>query len=314
MPRSKTLSKRGGQEPIWTLRNVPSGFWASLTNRYRYMRWLGQQLGYSKTEDWYRVTTDDFKHNHGATVLVHYWNSSSVAAVMESFPNHDWKEWLFGVAPRYFWRDRKNRRRYMKWLGEQLGYRRTADWYRVTNQDFRDHNCRAFLTHYNSTVSAAVMDYRPNYDWKEWLFSTTPMGFWQNRRNRRRYMRWLATRLGYQQPSDWYGVVGTDFRRNHGKELLRLFGDSPIALVRDADLRRTWYEWMFACVPQGFWEQPENRLRYVAWLGKRLKITRPEGWSKIRRRDFCDNYGGALLARYRSYSDLLAECVPRLLS
>ena len=186
MPRLKKPSKRRSRHPLWTRPPVPNGFWSSRTNRRRYMRRLGQQLGYSKPKDWYQVTTDDFKPNHGASVLAHHWDSSSVAAVMECFPNHDWKEWLFG--------------------------------------------------------------------------------------------------------------------------------DSPIALVRDADLRRVWYEWMFACVPRGFWEQPENRLRYVAWLGKRLKFTRPGDWSKIRRRDFCDNYGGALLARYRSYSDLLAECVPRLLS
>jgi hypothetical protein len=75
-----------------------------------------------------------------------------------------------------------------------------------------------------------------------------------------------------------------------------------------------WHEWMFARVPGGFWEDPDNRLRYVQWLGKRLRIRHREGWANVGRAEFCDNFGGALLARYRSYAELLAECVPRLLA
>ena len=161
--------------------------------------------------------------------------------------------------PRYFWQDRKNHRRYMKWLGEQLGYRSAADWYHVTNQDFKDHNGGAFVLQYNSTVSAAVMAYKPSYDWKEWLFSTTPNKFWHLKKNRQRYMQWLAGRLGFEHPRDWYGVRDRDFRQNSGNALLKLFGNSPMAVVMDCYPRRTWYEWMFARVPR-----PSGMIRQIA--------------------------------------------------
>lgn len=276
------------------------------------MHWLGRRLGYRKLEDWYHIKTDDFRQNHGASVLESHWHSSAIAAVMECFPEHDWKEWLFDSAPRNFWGDHNNRRRYMQWLREQLGYRGAVDWYQVSNQDFRDHKGGAFLLHYDSTVSAAAMDYMPRYDWKEWLFSRTPKGFWLIKKNRRRYMQWLADRLDFKRPSDWYGVTDKDFKQNSGGELLKLFGSSPMAVVMDCYPSRTWHEWMFARVPVGFWEKPENRLRYVEWVGKRLRINRREDWSKVRRKDLCDNFGGALLARYRSYTDLLSESVPGL--
>jgi hypothetical protein len=92
------------------------------------MRWLGQRLGFRIPDDWYHVTTDDFKQNFGATPLLQHWQSSAIAAVQEAFPEHDWKEWLFDIAPRFFWHDCENRRRYMRWLGEQLGYRKPDDW------------------------------------------------------------------------------------------------------------------------------------------------------------------------------------------
>jgi len=314
--RNRRASKSRPQKlelaPVWTEPRVPNGFWDGLSNRRQYMRWLGKRLGFRKPKDWYHITTNDFKRNRGGSVLMTHWGSSAIAAVMQCFPDDDWQEWLFGIAPRHFWQDRKNHRRYMKWLGEQLGYRSAADWYQVTNQDFKDHKGGAFLIQYNSTVSAAVMAYKPSYDWKEWLFSTTPKEFWRSKKNRQRYMRWLAGRLGFEHPSDWYGVKDSDFRKNSGKELLTLCGNSPMAVVMDCYPRRTWYEWMFARVPVGFWKKRQNRLRYVEWLGKRLRIKRPEDWSNVRRRDICDNHGGALLARYRSYTDLLSECVPRL--
>ena len=273
------------------------------------MRWLGRQLGFRKPDDWYHITTNDFKRNHGSSVLATHWGWSAITAVKACFPDEDWKDWLFDTAPRHYWHDHKNHRRYMKWLGEQLGYRSAADWYQVTNQDFKDHKGGAFLISYNSTVSAAVMAYKSSYDWKEWLFSKTPKGFWHLKKCRRRYMRWLADRLGFEHANDWYGVTDKDFKQNFGQELLRLF-DSPMAVVKDYYPRRTWYEWMFARVPIGFWEDPQNRLRYVEWLGKQLRIKRPTDWSNVRHRDIREHYGGSLLARYRSYTDLLSECVP----
>ena len=302
-PRTRALA------PVWTKPPVPLGFWDKPENRLRYMRWLGRQLGFRKHDDWYHITTNDFKRNHGATVLSDHWGSSAIIAVKECFPDKVWHDWLFDTAPRRYWHDRRNHRRYMKWLGEKLGYRSAADWYQVTNQDFKDHKGGAFLNCYNNTVSAAVMAYKPRYDWKEWLFRVTPKGFWHLRKNRLRYVRWLANRLGIERASDWYRVTDNDFKQNCGQELLRLFG-SPMAILKDCYPRKTWYEWMFARVPVGFWEEPRNRLRYVRWLGKRLRIKRPADWSNVRQRDIRAHYGGALLARYGSYTDLLTECVP----
>jgi hypothetical protein len=110
-------------EAVWLDGPVPAGYWQTLTNRRRYLRWLGDKLGYRKLEDWYKITTSDLKRNHGSGVLLHYWNSSAIAAVKECFPDYDWKEWLFKCCPRSFWGDLKNHRNYMDWLARQCGIR-----------------------------------------------------------------------------------------------------------------------------------------------------------------------------------------------
>ena len=297
-------------QAIWLDGPVPSGYWRRLEHRRLYVRWLGQKLGFSKPEDWYRITTGDFKRNRGGGILQGNWGSSAIGAVKECFPDYDWKDWLFRMSPRQFWQDPRNHRRYMKWLGQQLGIRRPSDWYRVNNQDFKDNKGGAFLISYDSTVSLAIMSYLPNYDWKQWMFDKTPKGFWHEKKNRRRYMTWLGERLGFKSAADWYSVTEPDFRANYGTQFLRLYGGSPMAALRDYFPRRAWNEWMFARVPRDFWDKLANRKRYLRWLGKKLKFKKPMDWHRLKRKDFPANYGGGLAARYHSYTDVVKGCIP----
>ena len=104
-----------------------------------------RKLGFRSRQDWYRITTDDFKQNAGGGLL-HHWHDSAIYAVRETYRDYDWKDWLFNITPRHFWQDPGNHRQYMQWLGEELGVREPSDWYRVSNQDFRDNGGGAFLS------------------------------------------------------------------------------------------------------------------------------------------------------------------------
>lgn len=297
-------------EAIWLDGRVPSGYWDRLENRRRYVRWLGQKLGFRKPEDWYRITTDDFKRNAGGGLLEQHWSSSAIGAVKECFPDYDWKDWLFRMTPRHFWQDRKNHQQYMNWLGQELGIRDPAGWYQVSNRDFQNNCGGAFMLHYDSTVSAAIMSYLPEYDWTEWRFDKTPKGFWLKKQNRKRYLIWLARQLGYKKLDDWYAVTGEEFFANCGNQFLKFYGGSPLAALSDCFPEHTWHEWMFARVPVGFWDQLKNRKRYIRWLGSQLGIRKTKDWLQVRRSDFLVNFGGGLLARYHSYFDVLRECIP----
>jgi hypothetical protein len=47
--------------------------------------------------------------------------------------------WCFGRVPRYYWKDAKNRRDFLLWLGNRLGFRRMEDWYRLAYRDMAQH-------------------------------------------------------------------------------------------------------------------------------------------------------------------------------
>ena len=200
----------------------------------------------------------------------------------------------------------------MEWLGELLGYRKWEDWYRVSAEDLERNKGSVLLVEYDSCLSDIVKRCFPEHDWKEWLFERTPKGFWHHRKNRMRCLEWLGERLGYKQPGDWYRITQHDCVANGGRRLLRYYNSSPIVMLKDLFPRVQWKEWMFYRVPDGFWDDSENRKRYVRWLGKRLGYRRGEDWYQIRKDDFQNHCGGALAGRYRSHLDLLEECLPEL--
>jgi hypothetical protein len=301
-PLSRKVSRA---EAIWLDGPVPAGFWSYAENQKLYLLWLGQKLGFRQLDDYYQLTTDHFKRNRGSSVLLHRWGGSAVRAVMDAFPDHDWKEWRFVSCPRRFWRDRKNHRRYMEWLGEQVGVRELDDWYRITNEDFRRAKGGAFLHYYGSTISAAVMECFPEHRWLAWKFGRTPRNFWEKRENRVRYLRWLGGELGFQRMADWYTLTRDDFETRHGNQLMKYYHGSPLAAVLDCFPEKNWEEWKFARVPVAFWRKKANRDRYFAWLAKTLKLKTESDWQRVRRVDLKQHYGGGLLATYCSIAKLL---------
>lgn len=298
-------------DPVWVFGAVPTRFWHEPENRRKYLLWLGHRLRFRRMCDWYRLTYEDIANNHGAGVVCFWWRSSPVYAVKECFPEYDWEEWQFVQVPRTFWRGAKNRRRYMTWLGQRLGFSRVTDWYQVTTENFQQHRGGALLLEYNSSVSATVKACFPGYDWKEWMFNRLPQGFWDDLQNCRRYMQWLGRRLHYQQLDDWYRVKASDFIKNYGRPLLRHYRDSVAATVIAVVPRSQWCEWMFTRVPPRFWDDVENRRRYVQWLGRRLGYREMADWAQVSRKDFKDHFGGWLIMKYRSCWDLLEECFPQ---
>ena len=119
----------------WTHGRVPRGFWQLKKNRLLYLRWLGKRLRYTRPDDWYEVTKNDFAKNFGGGLLANYYKDSYINALKELYPDKQWYPWLFGHQ-RNTWTQPKIRKAYLNWLKELLGYTTLDDWYRITEKDF----------------------------------------------------------------------------------------------------------------------------------------------------------------------------------
>ncbi len=149
----------------WLFAKAPQGFWDLPANQRSYMDWLGQRLGYRCADDWYAVTLDDFLRNKGRGIMALY-HRSPVLAVIDLIPAQDWCEWKFRRVPPGFWEVAKNRQRYLRWLGKELGFRQPDDWYQIRTEDFARRRGGALLERYSSFYDL-MREFLPQLDWNQ---------------------------------------------------------------------------------------------------------------------------------------------------
>jgi len=89
------------------------------------------------------------------------------------------------------------------------------------------------LEHFGYAPLAVLRAYLPDYPWQEWRLPHLPPGFWEHTANRRRYLDWLGSELGYQQAEDWQQLRVTDLLQHHGERLLTLFQRQVSAIVNE---------------------------------------------------------------------------------
>ncbi len=179
--------------------------------------------------------------------------------------------WLDGPVPAGYWDQRENRKKYLLWLGEQLGFESVQDWYKITTDNVKGHRGGGVLKYaWNSSIIAGVRDCFPEYDWKDWLFGMCPRTFWCNRKNHTLYMNWLGQRLGIRRPEDWYNITNEDFIKNKGGAFLLHYNCTISAAVMAHQPDYDWKEWLFKKIPKGFWHLKKNRQRYLRLAGRPL--------------------------------------------
>jgi hypothetical protein len=132
--------------------------------------------------------------------------------------------WMPGPAPKYFWEDLQHRRDFLLWLGHRLGYRCFADFYQLElKAAFKNHGGAGLKKYWDELALRAVTECFPMYDWKPWLFRMAPWGFWDSFANRRSYLDWLGSELGFRKAEDWYRIQSNDFRNRCGWPLLNCY-------------------------------------------------------------------------------------------
>ena len=291
-----TLVKAKAWHP-WKFKYVTKSFWESKRNQRDYMRWLEQELGYKRPEDWYRVSHKAVLERHGKMLLSKVGLHNALA---DLYPEFEWHIWKFNSVPNNYWRSEKNVKKYLKWLGKELGFKKPNDWYQVSKEAFISNFGGSMLESQFQTVPAkAVQFLYPNRKWHPWLFGKVPHGFWKRKTNRIAYLQWLGKKLNFKKTADWYKLKDQHFRENHGITLLeKRYKGSPLRAVRELFPDQTWHAWLFAITPKNFFRRKQNRIAYYRWL---IALRKKELGDNIfsfgfPRRFILKNHGRTLLA------------------
>lgn len=262
---------------------------------------LTKKFKIKKLEDWYNVYGEEFP----IALLLLF--GVSHANFLKSYFNYDFKEWLFKKQNKGFWKDKKNHKRYLDWFIEKHNIVEIND---LLNHQINFPNI--LKKEYGGAVKMLKYNF-PDYEWMEWKMKFVPPGFWNEKENRIRYLKWLEKELGFKKPEDWYNVKYTDFLENFGVTLISKFYNSLYSeMTKELYPEYDWLEWEFIRITQNFWKNKNNRILYLKWLGYKLNFKCEEDWYKINRNDFKNNKGISLFGFYNfSPREVCKELYPK---
>ena len=101
-----------------------------MKNQRKFLDWMFQELSMKDQNDWYKVTQKDFI-SHGATALLGKYNNSPSLVLSSVYPEKEWYNWKFAVAPRDTWEDDGSQRKFFDWAANELGLKDLSGWYSV---------------------------------------------------------------------------------------------------------------------------------------------------------------------------------------
>ena len=276
----------------WKFTQITANYWKDETNCIQYVEWLFKTIGCSSL---YNLTCKHFQDNGGGWMLKTKYKGSSVTCIMKCFPEKELYPWCFVQVPLNFWKDKKNKIKYLDWLFAELGFTHMDDWYSISIKTFNDHNGGGLMDIEKSYMKM-LMDAYPTHNWYEWKFSRVPVSFWKETKNIIRYCDWLFSVLNFNRMDDWYQCSINDFCNHDGGGAIYAYKTYRNCLFA-AYPKHTWCVWKFTNVTVGFWEDKNNRIRYLDWLFIELGFTHMDDWYGCIGSHFTDNHGGGLMTK-----------------
>jgi hypothetical protein len=135
----------------WKFISTIPGFWNNEDNCINYMKWLGKELGYTREEDWYQITSDILRKNYGNGMVNNSRKYAYYDILKKIYPEYNWLPWKFTRVSDGFWDDINNQRKYMEWLFKKLNYINVEDWSKIGSEEIIN-NCGAMLPCWSAPI------------------------------------------------------------------------------------------------------------------------------------------------------------------
>lgn len=105
-------------------------------------------------------------------------------------------------------------------------------------------------------MQRALANLYPNIEWKPWLFTSVPAGYWDDPQNQNNFIQWLSMELKIKNMSDWYAVKVFLFIAFFEKKreticskgglgFLRKMGNSIPTMLQKVFPEYNWQPWLF---------------------------------------------------------------------
>jgi hypothetical protein len=306
----------------WKFNRPRQGYWDNEKNHNIFASWLGKQLGYTKPEDWYKISIQQFVDHGGDGLLSKFYNNSPIkfvnCIVKTIYPDYEWIEWKFNRVRKGYWENVENHKTFAIWLGKLYGYTTPEDWYKIKLYMIHDNDGATMVgNYYNDSpqkfVYEVVQTIYPDYTWLPWKFDNAHNNFWKDTNNQKVYADWFGKESGYTAYKDWYGVTLQTIIDNDGRSLVvGYYGGSLYKFLKNVYPEHNWIPWKFKRTSGGAWKDTENQKKALIEFEKKLHFTGPENWYDIDRQTLKNHGLLSMMVNYynTSLSRMITELFP----
>jgi hypothetical protein len=266
------------------VKRKPPNFWSDKHNQREFLDQLAIKLGLHSISDYLSVPASGIK-KHGGTPLLNKY-PSFLQILQELYPDHHWNIWERKLLPRNFWRSQHSHKLFLDHVQSKLQINSLTDWKSVNHEKIIALKGKPLLEHYSSLQNALRTLY-PNQDW-DIVFNTT-----STQPSHEKLLQRLAKKLGCQTLDELQNISEPDFLAAGGREILHQhtsIGSALLTLYPDPVTRKTP---LLRKLPNGYWNIPENRVRYLKLLESKLNIQKPEDWAHVKGVNLRNIFGSA---------------------
>jgi hypothetical protein len=192
---------------------------------------LGEELGFKETDDWYNLTVKDVHKHGGEELLSKYYHGSLILALQQVYEGHEWYPWKFSQnVPARYWDNIEHQKKFLDWVGKELGVKDLPDWYVITNDIISNYGGSGILAKYGKSPSKMLQAIYPSHNWIAWKFKQVSKRYWDLEKSQKEFVEWLSPLLHIKDLNDWYRVSlqniervasGTAFNKFDKAEILR---------------------------------------------------------------------------------------------
>ena len=200
-------------------KKAPDGTWQIKRIRVDYIKWLRKKLKINKLHGFYSVNYEIFYKNYGQG-LTHSKDIKTgerftiLNLLKESYPNYDWKFWLFDHAPNDVWKDKKNQRALFDWILKKEKIKvNTNKIYNLTSSKFKKYKGSKTIMLYYKNFFECLEKLYPEIKFDRFKFFHKGRGFWEDKENHRVALLHLGEKLGFKKKKDWYAIQYDDFEK-----------------------------------------------------------------------------------------------------
>jgi len=144
-------------EYIWNgymFKNLPNNFYEDDEILKQWFCEFENEHNIKNPDDWYKISSYQIiSKNKGNTIYGNYFGSSMINIMKYLYPTYNWLEWLIeNGAPNGFWKEHKNCKKYLLWLGEILEFTNYDDWYNLSGRTIIDNHGSGLFDRYNNNI------------------------------------------------------------------------------------------------------------------------------------------------------------------